>query len=206
MGIGFVIFIHLIAIFIASFICALIGVVVTYFVSKGGNKKRKILLAFITPFAGLYTLYICGIIGMSIVSDNKKVDIGMGDAWYVPLENGRHLSFIDIPEYASIVKEDGMVLVSEISKMEENGNLVLGKTFDNRYFSYNAKTDEVKDFGTEEELSASNGSKKLNLIDTIEFYSERKDTIMGYWPLLIGFLSFIISIGVVYIWKMILLF
>lgn len=169
MGIGFVILIHLIVICIASLICALIGTVVTYFVNKGGNKKRKLLLAFTAPFVGLYTLYICGIIGMSIVSDNKKVDIGFGDAWYVPLENNSELLFIDILEQATIGKEDGQIFISTVSKIEENGSLVLGKTLDNRYFSYNTKTYEVKDFNTEEELSASSGNKKLYLTDVTDF-------------------------------------
>lgn len=206
MGIGFVILIHLIAIFIASLILALIGAVVTYFVSKGGNKKRKVLLVFIAPFAGLYTLYICGIIGMSIVSDNKKVDMGLGDAWFVPLENKHELLFIDIPEYAFIAKENNELLISEVSKIEENGNLVLGKMSDGQYFSYDTKTSEVKKFNTERELTVSSGKKNLYLTDVYDFYSDRKSKIMGAWPVWIGILSFMISIVIVYILAQIILF
>ncbi|MBB6333402.1 hypothetical protein HNP24_004428 [Chryseobacterium sediminis] len=206
MGIGFVIFIHLIFLFIVSLICAVTGCIITYFISKKERRRRKMILAFIAPFVGFYTFYIVGIIGLSIISNNKKVDIGIGDAWYVPLKNDYQLLFIDLPEQAGINKENGQTLVSEVAKMEEYGNYIFGKTFDSSYFLVDTKTDEVKIFDTEKQLIALHKNKKLNLVDTTEFYSERKDNIMGYWPLLVGFISLVISIGAVYIWKMILVF
>ena len=159
------------------------------------------ILAFVAPFVGLYTFYICGIIGMSIVSENKNIDIGIGDAWYVPLENNYQLLFIDLPEQANISKESGLILVSEVSKIEEYRNQIFGETFDDKYFLVNTKTDEVKTFDTEKELSALHINKKLHLIDAAKFYSERKDLLMGYWLWLVGLLSFIISIGAIWIWK-----
>lgn len=201
MGIGFVILIHLIAIFILSLVCAVIGSALTYFISKGGGKRRKIILAFTAPFVGFYTFYICWIIGSSVIAANKKVDIGIGDAWYVPLENSRQLLFIDIPEQASIGKENGPDFVSLVSKIEEDGSLILGKTFDNRYFSYDTRTDEVKEFSTEEELMDSNRGKKLYLMDVTDFYSDKKSEIMGSWPVWIGLLSFSTAIGAIYILK-----
>ncbi|SIT21929.1 hypothetical protein [Chryseobacterium gambrini] len=93
MGIGFVMLFHLIIILILSSIIAIIGGLITAFCSKE-RKKRKILLAFLAPFAGFYTLYFCAIIGSSIVSEKKNIDIGFGDCWYVPLENDCQLLFI----------------------------------------------------------------------------------------------------------------
>lgn len=206
MGIGFVILFHLFIIAIFSFICAVISGVVTYFISEKDRRKRKILLACIAPFVVLYTFYIVGIIGLSIVSENKKVDIGIGDAWYIPLKNNYELLFIDIPEQAGINKENGRTLVSGVTKIEEYGNQIFGKTFDNKYFLVDTKTDEVKTFDAEKQLITFHADKKVNLVDATEFYSERKDEIMGYWPMLIGILSLIISIGAVYIWKLILIF
>lgn len=92
------------------------------------------ILAFIGPFVAFYTFYIVGIISLSIVSENKKVDIGIGDAWYVPLKNDYQLLFIDLPEQASINTGKGLTLVSQVAKMEELGNQVFGKTFDNEFF------------------------------------------------------------------------
>lgn len=206
MGIGFVILIHLFVISAFGLICAVVGCLLTYFISSRERRRNKIILAFIGPFVAFYTFYIVGIISLSIVSENKKVDIGIGDAWYVPLKNDYQLLFIDLPEQASINTGKGLTLVSQVAKMEELGNQVFGKTFDNEFFFVDLKTNEVKTFQTEKELSALHVNKKLNLVDTTEFYSERKNDIMGYWPLLILFLSLIISIGAVYIWKLILIF
>lgn len=80
MGIGFVILIHLFAISVFSFICAAIGCLLTYFISEKEGKRNKMILAFIGPFVAFYTFYFVGIIGLSMVSDNKKVDVGIGDA------------------------------------------------------------------------------------------------------------------------------
>lgn len=205
MGIGFVILIHFFMIAVLSFIFAVVSCTFTYFISRKENRRRKIILALIAPFAAFYTFYIVGIIGLSLVSNNKKVDVGIGDAWYVPLKNDYQLLFIDLPEQASINNGNGLTLVSQVTKIEELDNQVFGKTFDNEYFFVDLKKDEVKTFHTEKELSALHVNKKLNLVDATEFYSDRKDDIMSYWPLLIGFLSIIISAGVVYIWKLILL-
>lgn len=206
MGIGFVILIHLFFLFILSFICAVVSCTITYFINKKERRKRKLLLAFIAPFVGFYTFYIVGIIGLSIITNNKNVDIGIGDAWYVPLKNDYQLLFIDLPEQSSINKENGPTLVSGVTEVEEYGNQIFGKTFDNEYFLVNTKTDEVKTFHTEKELIGLYAGRKLNLVDTTEFYSERKNDIMGYWPMFIGFLSLLVSVGAVYIWKMILIF
>jgi biotin transporter BioY len=71
MGIGFVILIHLIILFMMSLICSLIAGVIAYFTSNK-EEEEKIVLAAITPFVGLYTFYICGIIGASIMTDEEE--------------------------------------------------------------------------------------------------------------------------------------
>ncbi|WP_241331508.1 hypothetical protein [Chryseobacterium arthrosphaerae] len=204
MGIGFVILIHLVILFILSLICAVIAGIVTYFVSNKNRRKGKTILAIAAPFVGLYTFYICGIIGFSLVTDKKKVDIGIGDAWYVPLRNNHQLLFIDIPEQASINGKNGETQISMVAEIEEDGNKILGKTFDNGYFLLDTATDEVKTFNTEKELIAVYSDKKPNLAEVTEFYSERKDRIMGLWPFCIGILSLIISGGTVCILKLII--
>lgn len=206
MGIGFVILFHFFIIAVFSFICAVISCVLICFIGGKEKRRRKVILAFIVPFVAFYTFYILGIIGLSVVSKNKKVDIGISDAWYIPLKNNHQLLFIDIPEQASISKNNGETQISMVAEIEEKGNQIFGKTFDNEYFLLDTKTDMVKKVATEKELVALHSDKKLKLADVTEFYSERKHHIMGYWPLLIGFLSLIISVGVVYILKLILIF
>lgn len=95
--------------------------------------------------------------------------------------------FIDVPEQAGINKENGVTVISEVEKIEENATQIFGKTAGNRYFLLDTKTDDLKIFDTDKELSALHADKKLNLVETTEFYSKRKNDIMGYWPLLIFF-------------------
>lgn len=206
MGIGFVILFHFFIIAVFGFICAIISCLLIYFISGKEKRRRKLILTFIASFAAFYTFYIVGIIGLSVISEKKKVDIGIGDAWYVPLKNNHELLFIDILEQAGINKNNGQTQISMVAKIEEKGNQIFGKTFDNEYFLLDTKTDTIKKFTTEKELVRLHPDKKLKLMDVTEFYSERKDEIMGYCPMLIGLLSLIISIGAVYILKLIIIF
>src|SRR5689334_17827280 len=98
MGIFFVILIHLVAIFILSAIIAVFAGIITYFVSAKQKRKRKLLLATLSPFVGLYIAYFFALFGSAAVSEYKKIDIGIGDSWYVPLSTQCRLSFIDLPE------------------------------------------------------------------------------------------------------------
>lgn len=202
MGIGFVILFHLIIIFILSFIIALIGSLITSYFSKE-RKRRKILFAFAAPFVGFYTLYFCAIIGSSIVSEKKNIDIGFGDCWYVPLENNCQLLFIDLPEQSSIEK-DGETVISFLSEIQQKEDFILGKTDKNKYFSFDTKNNVLKEFSSKKELMHFNSIKELKLINTFIFYSNKYKETAGSWFVVVGFISLIISISVIYLLKMIL--
>lgn len=204
MSAGFAILIHLVAIFIVSFIIAIIGVFTIFIFSKQ-KKTRKAIFLFTAPFVGFYTLYICGFFCSSIVAEYKKIDMGIGDCWYVPIKNNRQLLFIDVPNLAHIAKEDRMLLISEVSKIQESHNLLYGETFNNKFFTYNTLTDEVKNFNNEKELLRSISVKKLNLVEVDNFYSTRYNELAGSWFIVVGVFSIIISIAVVYVLKMIIL-
>ena len=187
MGIGFVILIHLIVIFFLGLIIAIIGIITTYFLSKKKKRKRKILLALFLPFIGLYSLYFCGLIGSIIISETKNIDIGIGDSWYVPLNENHQLIFIDLPEQAYIEK-NGQTVISGVSKIEQTEKYILGTTYDDKYFSYNLKTNELNGFENEKELD-----KEPNLKKAIEFYSDKRNEIAGFSLIIVGILSLFIS-------------
>lgn len=201
MGVGFVIFIHLVAIFIICSVIVIVGNTIIYFISKK-NKRRRLLFTSLAPFVLLYTLYICALIGSIIVSQNKKVDIGIGDSWYVPLENGYQLLFIDLTEQAFIEKNSELI-ISEIEQIEENKNWILGKTYSNGYFCYNTKTNELKNFNNENELTVYNSNIKPQLKNVYDFYLNKRDNVAGNWFIVVGIFSLIISIAVVYLLKII---
>lgn len=203
MGIGFVFIFHLIAIGIFSGLIAAILATISFFASKIENRKRNIWTAIISPYVGLYTLYICGLIGSGFVSTIKNVDIGIGDAWYVPLPDNCQLLFIDIPEQAYIEK-NGQTVISEVSQLQQVDNKILGKTGSNKYFFYNTTTNELKEFTTENELIIQNSNIKPNLINAIEFYSDKRNDIAGGALIFVGITSLIVSIVAIYLTRKII--
>lgn len=133
MGIGIVILIHLVVLFLLSALMAAISAIITYAVSNKEKRNRKLLLAAVLPFIGLYTIYFTALFGSVIVSETKKIDIGIGDAWYVPLSNNSQLLFIDLPEQAYI-EGNGKTVVSDVIEIQQTEHLILGKTSNSNYF------------------------------------------------------------------------
>lgn len=131
--------------------------------------------------------------------------MGMGDAWYVPLKNSRQLLFIDLPEKGYISNEEtGQLLISDIIEIEEKGDVIFGKISDNEYFYYNIQTDEIKKFDNESKLIEINFGEKFRLTNAYEFYLTRYKDIAGNWFVMVGIISFIISLLVLFITKKIM--
>ncbi len=198
MGIGFVIIIHFIAIGILGGLTAFIASIITYFISKKENRKCNIFTAIVSPFVGFYSFYVIGLVGSGIVSTIKNVDIGIGDAWYVPLPNNCQLLFVDLPEQAYI-KHNSQTVISGVSKLQQVNNKILGRTHDNRYFIYNTQTNELKEYATENELTIQNFGIKPNLINAIEFYGEKRNDIVGVALIFVGVTSLLVSLTIVYL-------
>ncbi|MBW8524564.1 hypothetical protein K0U91_03950 [Chryseobacterium chendengshani] len=204
MGLLFVIFFHFIAIFILSFIIGIVALLLIYFLDKGEKKKRKLFIGFSAPFIGFYSLYIFAFLGSVFVSEIKNVDMGVGDAWFVPLENKYELLFINLPETAFIAKHDnGEILVSDITDIEERNNIILGKKDSDSFFSFNTDTEELKEFDNKEALSKA--YDKIKLENAYKFYSEKRDDISGSWFIMVGIISLLASIILLYVFKRIFL-
>lgn len=198
MGAGFAVIIHLFIVLLLSLFLGVFFAIIVFFISKEPKRVRKIILAFISPMIGLFTLYMCSLIGVTIVSALKGVDSGIGDAWYVPMENNCQLLFIDLPEQAFIQK-DGQTVISDVSEIEERGDVILGKTYNNVFFLYNSNTDVLKRFQSEKELILNNLNYELRLINASDYYENKKDSIVGWSFLFVGLLSLVISLLAVYI-------
>ena len=204
MGIVFVIFFHLIFIFILSSIIAFFGGLIFYFVNKENRQKRKLFLVGFSPYLFLYTLYFCALIGSIIVSENKNIDIGIGDSWYVPINNSYQILMIDLPEQASIqYKEES--LISDVSHIQQIREKVYGKTYENKYFSINLANNMFTEYESRNELLNKERLKKLDLIKTIDFYNKRKWEVSGTATIIVGILSLIISlVTTIIFWKLVL--
>ncbi|HIP35308.1 MAG TPA: hypothetical protein EYG85_00460 [Crocinitomix sp.] len=205
MGIGFVILIHFVVIFILSCIIAFISGLLTYFISNKDKKKRKIFLAIITPFQALYSFYIILLIGGIFISETKNVDIGIGDSWYVPINNTCRILMIDLPEQAYL-ECNGSTLFSEVSHLQLLDDKVYGKTFKDEYFSLNLTNNISQTYTSENELKTEENITTLKLQKTEKFYADRKWEITKVASILTLIVSVILTVLGVFIFCRLVLY
>lgn len=201
MGIGFVIFIHLVAIFIIGiFISIVAGAITIIYYRKDKKRRHRIFLSLIAPFFGLYTFYFTGLFGCTIVSEIKNVDIGIGDSFYVPLIDNCSLHFTDLPEYAYI-SNDGREIIENISDLQQTDYLVFCKTYNNEFFSYDIENKLLKKFENESSLQMSFPEIKIELVKTYEFYVAKRKSVIGSSLIIVGTVAFILSLAILYLLK-----
>ena len=197
MGPVFVILIHLTIIFIVSCIVAVLSAAITYFIANKHKKKRKTILAILLPFAGLYAFYVTGLIGVIVVSQFYRVDLGIGDAWYVPINDSCELVMIDVPEQASL-EYNRKTLLEDISHLQMTDNRVFGKTFSKDFFVLHLETQVLKTYKTEEELMLDE-KIVLKLQETLAFYNDRKWEVAGGAMIFVLILASSVAFFLVYI-------
>lgn len=196
MGIGIVIFLHLIVIFFLSAIISLVVSLLTHFLSNKEKKKQKVFAALLSPFFGFYTLYFTGLVGSIVVSEMKNVDVGIGDSFYVPLIDKCEQHFIDVLDNAYI-ENNGQQVVRDISQIQQIDYQILGKTRDEEYL-YDIKKNELTKFNGEKELSMENSNGKLKLEKVDNFYLKKRNEVAGFYLIVVGIISVIVSGTVVY--------
>jgi len=101
------------------------------------------------------------------------VDIGIGDSWYVPINNSCRILMIDLPEQAYL-ECNGSNLFSEVSHLQLLDNKVYGKTFKDKYFAINLTDKIPQTYTSENELKTEENITTLELQQTEKFYAERK--------------------------------
>lgn len=192
MGIGFVIIFHLLFLTIVSTIMGITIGLTTYFKDKSRSVLNSLIKSGI-PFVFLFSLYFLILIGATIISIYKNVDIGIGDSWKVPLNNKCDLNFIDLPEQASIYcgKES---LVNDISHLKQDKDKIYGKTYEDEFFSYNLTTSILKKYKSETEFISNETENPKTFFTAMKFYSERKNEICGTETNIMGILSLMLSI------------
>lgn len=193
MGFGFVILIHLVAIFLLGAVIALVWTILTRLLSKKEKRNRKILFAGLAPFFGLYSLYFLGLIGSIIVSEIKGVDIGIGDCWYVQIKDNCKLTFIDLPEQ-SYLDDDNKTVIDGIEFIQQTEKSVFGKTYDSVYFRYDFATKDLMKYKNKSDFLTSNNDIKLNFRKTTDFYNDKRNELAGTSFIVVGILSLLITL------------
>jgi hypothetical protein len=193
MGFGLSILLHLIFLFILSSIIAFFSMLITYFISNPEKKKRKLILSIFIPFHFFFSFYVLAFIGSVFISEIKKVDIGIGDSWYAPIDESYQILMIDLPEQAYI-EYNGKSILSDVSEIQQIEKKVIGKTHDENYFSINLSDKKLIEYKNLEEFKNGENLTKPDFIKVEEFYQKRKWEISGNGVIFVGILSLITSI------------
>lgn len=127
----------------------------------------------------------------------KDVDMGIGDAWYVPLSEDYRLLFIDIPEQAFIEHKDSTVL-DNVSHVFQSEDKVYCETWDSEYYMLNTTDGSLRKFDEVLEFRNAVPNNNKPLTDVNSFYYERRDAIAGIWFIIAAVLSAGASVWVVY--------
>ncbi|MBW7913785.1 MAG: hypothetical protein H3C54_08860 [Taibaiella sp.] len=203
MGLGIVIIVHLIGIFILSLLIAAFARIVAYSISRKKSRKTGII-TLISPFIALYTLYFAALAGSIIVSVYKKVDIGIGDAWYVPLSGTCQLLFIDVPENG-FLECNGETIITDIAQIQVGEDNIYAKTNEDHYFSFNVTNSSLIEFSNEADFIINTTIDKITLKNATDYYFERRNEIAGTSLTIVGIISLLVSTFVVLIFIKIVL-
>lgn len=176
MGAGFVIFLHLIALFVVAVVIAMVAVPITYFVAGEEKRTRKLLLAGLLPFEGLFSFYLLSVFGLMAVSEIYDTSLGIGDTYYVPLTDKVVLQLSDDP-WSNAIETNGETAIKAVEKIGESGDNLFVTTKSGEYFIFylpSHRVDVVPD-----ERTLLQGHSDLTLIDVWDFYREKKWGLVG---------------------------
>ncbi|CAM3358389.1 hypothetical protein FLLO111716_06125 [Flavobacterium longum] len=190
MGAGFVILMYLIAIFVVSAVLALVAIVITSIVAKP-PKRRKIVAAALSPFVFFYGWFFMGLFATGAVSGWKNVDIGIGDAWYVPINDEYSMLMIDLTEEAYIQRNGEDILT--VRQIQQVDDVLIGQNTDGWYFSLNLHGHKLKLYQSREELLSARKGFEVALDDVAAFYTKRKREILGIWMVIVPAATFLLS-------------
>ncbi len=205
MGIGFVIIIHFIALAILSGIVAAISATITFLTSKNKEKrKRRIFLAVFLPFQFFFTIYILGLIGSIIVSGLTKVDIGIGDSFYVPVNKTCQIQMIDVIDNAYL-ECNGKNVISRVTSIFPNEQKIFGETEEGKFFCYDCNNSELREYSDLSELTSNENSPDLELIEIPEYYQKRRNEVAGTATIFVGILALLTTIAIMWLTRKIVL-
>ena len=201
MGILFVLLFWMIILSGIALLAGLVALLIAVLVARGANKGRKLLLAFCSPGVAIFSYAACSLICMSVIAMVLHIDPGIGDSWVAPLRYGYELSSVDLPESASVTKEDGEIVLDGIERVELRDDSLIGSRWtgkDGRYFIFNLKTGNIRRFDNLSELSKNLSPAKPNLISNEDFYWQTRK----YAYITAGILCLLLTFGALYgFWK-----
>jgi hypothetical protein len=197
MGIGFVLIIYAVVLFIAAAGCSAILVAFTHSMLKHTAEKPKSLIRYakLLPFA---RVVYAGVWFIAYAAINDSVfhrDPMLGDSWYTPLPNGYSIEMIDGTDSGAVYNPKTQPGTPGIIRLQLDGPFIYGsfdhnwfddsgkdKLPENGYFLMDTATNKRKDFTSYADLSseAIKHNTSLNLRPINEVYQQYRMTWFDY--------------------------
>ena len=154
--------------FIWGLMAVIIAIVLTLIVSlfslignKAGRRRRLLRAVVGTPIATLSFLLSLFVLNSGLTT-LTKTDNGIGDYYYVPLENGYRLSFIDTFDNGGYIERNDETLLDGVPKIQMN---------DQKVHAHTRTSDYVLDTSTHQLTEISVPSDGIDLVSAEDFYN-----------------------------------
>ena len=170
--------------FIWGLMAVIIAIVLTLIVSlfslignKAGRRRRLLRAVVGTPIATLSFLLSLFVLNSGLTT-LTKTDNGIGDYYYVPLENGYRLSFIDLFESGGYVERNDETILDTVSEIQMD---------DQKVYAHARSSYYVLDTSTHQLTEISMLSDGIDLVSAEDFYNTqyRKTNRLGWIVIII---------------------
>lgn len=170
--------------FIWGLMAVIIAIVLTLIVSlfslignKAGRRRRLLRAVVGTPIATLSFLLSLFVLNSGLTT-LTKTDNGIGDYYYVPLENGYRLSFIDTFDNGGYIERNDETLLDGVTKIQMD---------DQKVYAHARSSYYVLDTSTHQLTEISMLSDGIDLVSAEDFYNTqyRKTNRLGWIVIII---------------------
>jgi len=168
---------------IATILLTLIVSVFSLIGDRAGRRRRLLRAVIGTPAATLSFLLSLLVLNTGLTA-LTKTDSGIGDYYYVPLENGYRLSFIDTLEQGGYIERNDETILDSISEIQMNDNIV---------YTHSRSSYYVLDTGTHQLTEISMPSDGIDLVSAEDFYYVRYRKANRFGWIVIALISFAVS-------------
>lgn len=199
----------LLGVIIQLIICILLAVVIALPLSivvcwrSKKNRKRNTILAFLSPFAFIFTFYLVCLIGGFTCSSVFNTGCGMDGYYHTNLPNSYEIETIaddfDQNYFTGNISKDGVSVVQWVTKIKIVGDSVYGENYDvneapgsEYYFTLDTKTEKLIQFTSYDNAKESNLMIVSDLSPLETFYYKS-----WKWVTPLTILAFVIASGIV---------
>ena len=151
--------------------------------NKEGRRRRLLRAVVGTPVAILSFLVSLLVLNFGLTT-LTKTDSGIGDYFYVPLENGYRLSFIDALETSGYIERKDKTFLDNVTEIQMN---------DKKVYAHNGSSYFVLDTSMHQLTEVSSPSDEIDLVSAEDFYYMRYRKVNRIGWIIIALISLVVS-------------